>query len=285
MQSKVQHNTDSRKPYGRFLRVAIVLLILALVAIVLPLAALWRNTPAAILRPRADHYHFRWLLAVEGELVDFSTGNFQMPTGGDTCSAALATEPFHFHDGVGQWVHVHWADLTGESLLKYYGWDFGGELPGLLGMRIDLLEQFQWPVVATSAAQLPQPRPTVNNLYIYIVPFGGRAERVLTNQFRLSELADTFAGVASSQGLPTAGAEREQLPGFLKTVRAHTNTVNQTKSLPLSAARSRDLPQLPAGFETPGDILMFVQPDEPSAAQIQQQLQKVVAIPDSGCSG
>lgn len=96
-------------------------------------------TPAAIRQPSTAHYHFRLQIIVDGKRTDFTTKAFQVKPLTDICSAELTREPFHFHDGKDQLVHVHWDGMTGGLLLKYYGWNYVGGLHGTLGFRFDKL--------------------------------------------------------------------------------------------------------------------------------------------------
>ena len=71
--------------------------------------------------PRVAHHHFGLKLLQDGELVDFSEPQYQEEYVKGQCSAELTETPIHFHDGVGDIVHIHWANIRGGEVLKYYG--------------------------------------------------------------------------------------------------------------------------------------------------------------------
>jgi hypothetical protein len=119
------------------LRLVVGLLLLAVVVGGVWLAAAYAFSPAAIRHPARTHFHFRLQVINGGTPVNFAEDKFQTPFDTDNCSAALTREPIHFHDQLDQFVHIHWAGMTGGLLLKNYGWNFISGPDDTLGYRFD----------------------------------------------------------------------------------------------------------------------------------------------------
>jgi hypothetical protein len=97
------------------------------------------STPDPLRRPVQAHYHFRLQVVNGGQIVNFADAKYQTAFNDDNCSALITKEPIHFHDNLSQFVHIHWAHMTGGILLKNYGWNLIGGTDTILGYRFDAL--------------------------------------------------------------------------------------------------------------------------------------------------
>jgi hypothetical protein len=229
---------------------ATVLLALALAGAMAALAFV--TTPAAIRQPTQVHEHLRLQIITGGQPVNFGAAPFQTDFNKDMCTAALTKEPIHFHDGLDQFLHLHWAGMTGGLLLKHYGWNLVGGLPGLLGYRFDDLPWLQ--AVPVHGQALPA-LPANSAFYIYTGTAAQHQERSWTD-FLLQDL-HTFLGgspVTATQGaeLPHAGHGQEDLVRINHVI---------------------------------GNIVIFVQDQKPSEDQIMARFNALTPLPESSCGG
>ena len=74
---------------------------------------------------------------VNGQAENFGDAKYQQAYAKDQCSADLTESPIHFHDNKDQFTHIHWDDMTGGMVLKYYGWNYIGGQDDVLGYRFD----------------------------------------------------------------------------------------------------------------------------------------------------
>jgi hypothetical protein len=213
-------------------------------------------TPEPIRHPVASHYHFRLQMLVNGTAVNFGGTAFQTPLNHDLCSAKLTTEPIHFHDGLDQFVHVHWAGMTGGLFLKNYGWDLAGGLPGLLGVRFDQVPRLV--PVAVHGTALPA-AVEGDRYYVYVGNAAGYQERPW-NDFLHQDLERFFTGRAAAVSGPWSGL------------------------VPAASAQG-DEAQLTQLNHVVGSAVIFAQRDKPTDAQIKDRFAHLVPLPESSCGG
>ena len=79
------------------------------------------QTYGHIENPKVAHHHFGLKLLRDNEPIDFSEPQYQEEYVKGQCSAELTETPIHFHDGNGDTVHIHWTNIRGGEVLKYYG--------------------------------------------------------------------------------------------------------------------------------------------------------------------
>ncbi len=294
--------------------VAVVLVGLAVAAVLAGIAH--AMSPAAIRAPKSTHYHFRMQLINDGQPVNFGDKAFQTPLNHDVCSAKLTKEPVHFHDRVDQFVHVHWDHVTGALLLKNYGWNLSGGLPGSLGYRFDKLPGVT--NVPVHGKVLPQ-APQDARYYIYTGDDSSYRERDW-NKFLNEDLNVFFghpkvtASSASSTGLwswlvPAASAtsfpeETQAPPGPAKSTQPtpapgkssnsptprphnHSGTQGQTPSpSPASqAGGGQSQEELAKINRLVGNVVIFVQKDRPSDQAVKKRFTNLVPMLLSACGG
>jgi hypothetical protein len=231
-------------------------LVAVLAVVTLAVSAAYALSPEAIRHPKTTHYHFRLQIINDGKEVNFGSSAFQTEFNKDICSAKITKEPVHFHDGLGQFVHIHWAGMTGGLVLKQYGWNLIGGVPGALGYRFDQLPQIQ-PVNIHGRA-LPQP-PAGAHYYIYTGDDSGYRERSW-NDFLHQNLEDFFG----------------------KHVSARTNLLDWF--VPVASAHGDD-EKLTELNHVLGSAVIFIQKDKPTDAQVKERFQHLVPLPQSACGG
>jgi hypothetical protein len=234
----------------------IIATILGLIA----LGAFWyiyayASSPEPIRHPTSTHYHFRLQIINNGTPVNFADAAYQTQFSKDVCSAKLTKEPFHFHDNLDQFVHVHWDHLTGGLLLKQYGWNFLGGPDDTLGY------QFEHPLqpvrIPIHGRALPLP-PRDAHYYIYTGDADSYQERNW-NDFLHQDLRNFFTANAASVGF----WDRLIPPAF-----AHG-----------------DDEKLTALNDVLGNVVIFAQKDHPTTAQIKDRFNHLVPLPESSCGG
>jgi len=238
--------------------------ILAAVAVVILLGVIWLGvsysfSPAAIRTPKSDHFHFRMQVIVDGKPMNFADAKFQTPLNTDICTQALTDQPVHFHDQLDQFVHIHWAGISGGLLLKDYGWNFIAGPDDTLGYRFDKLPRITR--VSIHGFELPKP-PADASYYIYTGDQTGYQER-RWDDFLHENLRDFFAGKTQAFTLP-----------FVGTALAHGDEAVAPGEAAL--ARLNDVV---------GSTVIFVQKDKTTDSQIKDRFNHLIPLPTSSCSG
>jgi hypothetical protein len=254
-----QAHSERRRPdrLTLALRGVVAAVITALVLVGAWLGYAYAVSPAVIRHPQSTHYHFRLQLINAGRPVNFANAKFQ-ESEGTVCSVALTSEPIHFHDNLDQFVHIHWAHMTGGLFLKNYGWNFLGGPDDTLGYRFDQLPKLTR--VPIHAQALPKPPANVH-YYVYTGTDDAYYERSWTD-FLHQDLRDFFAGKRSAMG---AGG---LLGRLVPTAQAHG-----------------DDPHLTALNDVLGSVVIFAQTDRPTDAQIKDRFNHLVPLPESTCGG
>ena len=252
----------------KILRTVVAALVIAVLAGAGFVGYAYVSSPQAIRKPAAEHFHLRLQMIVDGKDADFSSAAFQTPYAKDICTAALPTEPIHFHDGLGQFVHLHWAGMTGGLFLKNYGWNLVGGAAGTLGYRFDLLPKLVRIPIHGNA--LPA-RPVADNYYIYTGDANGYKQRNW-DQFVSQNLEDFFAGKTSVR------------PSILNAFVGQAQAADAMEGMNMSAASKTEDERIKINHVV-GNAVIFVQKDAPTDSQIAAKFANLVALPDSVCGG
>ncbi len=227
-------------------------------------------SPGPIRSPKMDHFHFRLQIIVDGKAVDFSGQPFQTAYAKDQCSADLPTEPFHFHDQKDQFVHVHWAGMTGGLALKNYGWNFVGGKSNILGYRMDGLPRVKAvPIHGNSLPALPN-----DVLWVYTGDEHGYQKRSFED-FKNQDL-ETFFGVASN--FPKTVQAGGVMDRLFPRAFAHGAALS-------AGADETDAERLTRINNLLGNVVIFVQKYEPSDAQVKARFADLEPLSDSTCGG
>lgn len=215
------------------------------------LCLMYLVTPAEIRNPTNTHFHFRMDLVIEGKPVDFAQDKYQTGFKTDICSALLTKQPVHFHDRVNQFVHIHWAGITGGEVLKDYGWNMIGGLSNTLGWRFDkgsLLTP-----VGIHGAELPS-LSKGSSEYVYVADGTSFKERTW----------ESFL--------------HQPLPVFFRAPL-------DKQARDLEPAISTDEQKLVQLNNVIGSVVIFVQKDRPTQAQISDRFSHLEPLPKTQCAG
>lgn len=230
-----------------------------------PASAAYFMTPLSVRNPEVAHYHFRMQLIVEGNQVDFSQDAFQKGYAKDFCIDEIAAEPIHFHDNIDQFVHIHWKGTTGGQLLKYYGWNKIGGIPNTLGFRFDNGIKN----IKIHGNNLPS-IPEKSNFFIYI---GDEHEyQQKPWQDFLKQDLEAFFGKSYSQ-------KKNYFSLFFPQVYAHgveskEDTEHETEDERLDKINTLI-----------GNVVIFVQENEPKDEEIKDKFNNLVPLGESTCAG
>jgi hypothetical protein len=233
------------------------------------------STPVNVRQPLYEHYHFRLSLNVDSREVNFADAKFQEGYSKDNCNADLPTHPFHFHDDRNHFVHVHWEGMTGGQLLKYYGWNYIGGTPSILGYRFDqqLVPQRQ-PIHGNV---LPHPA-SADNFYVY----SGSAARYRQRDFKdfTSQDLEKFFGRTSNS--PSHTMNKQKRGGLASWLEPKAYAHDHEAAAP-TVSLSRD--QLLQLNNLIGDVVIFVQKTKPTDSQIKDRFDHLTPLSTSTCAG
>jgi len=254
------------------LRIAIVL------AVVIMLGAgvygwLYAASPEHIRHPEFEHYHFRTQIIVDGTPVDFSKDEFQTETPG-TCTTDPGGTPVDFHDKVDQMTHIHWDGITGGEFLKYYGWNFIGGSNSNLGRRYN--EGFMRMRSVQRHGNLLPRIPDGSNFYIYIGGPEGYVQKSWDDFLRQD--LEEFFGKESNLNQDEQASLLGRL--FLPTAYAHGGVIDGDEEV-----GNKTEEELTRINNLIGNVVIFVQKDQPTAEQVQDRFNKLVPLRDSTCGG
>jgi len=253
-------------------RIAGIAVLLVLATAILAYTA----TPAVIRQPSVQHYHFRMQLIADGKAVNFAEAKFQEGYAKDNCNADLTEHPFHFHDQRDQMVHVHWDNMTGGLLLKYYGWDYAGGLPNSLGYRFDGFPKVS--SVPVYGHVLPK-LAGGEQFYVYTGDEHGYQERSWDDF--LKQDFETFFNKKSNLGGDT-GEQTSFLDKLFPKAYAHGGEHHGSDSHDTTTLSEEELKTI---NNLLGNVVIFVQKEKPSDKQIKERFDHLVPLEASACAG
>jgi len=229
-------------------------------------------SPPHIRNPQVDHPHMRMQVLVNGQAVNFGEAKFQ-ESKPDICTETIPETPIHFHDGLDQFVHIHWRGITGGEVLKYYGWNYIGGSNEVLGYRFDT---GAIPSKVPIHGHVLPDAPTGANLYVYVGDETGYQQKSL-DDFLHKSLTDFF-GVQSNFGkssaLPLRLSDFMYAKAYAHGGEVHAAIPGQPTEEELS--RINDLL---------GNVVIFAQPNPPTDQQIKARFNMLVPLQDSTCGG
>lgn len=235
---------------------------------------LYASTPAHIRDPQIEHYHFRTQIIVDGQSVDFSKDEYQQDYDKGSCSAEVSETPIDFHDHMDQMTHIHWDGMTGGEFLKYFGWNFVGGDDNTLGRRYDDGMMSMHPV--QRYGDLLPAIPDGSNFYIYTGEENGY-EQKSWDDFLQQDLEEFF-GKKSNLSQDEQSSLLERL--FFPKAYAHGGMMDGHDEE--SDKTEEELQRI---NNLVGNVVIFVQKDEPTKEQIQEQFNNLVPLHDSTCGG
>lgn len=232
----------------------------------------YATSPANIRSPKFEHAHYRMQILVDGKPVNFAEQKFQEGYSKDNCNAEITPTPIHFHDNVDQMVHIHWEDITGGQVLKYYGWNYIGGVDGMLGFKFD---KFPNLVAVPVHGQLLPKVPDDAKFYVYSGDEHGYKQREFKD-FTSQDL-EQFFGVHSNVEHESASLLNKLFPkAFAHGSANHEIT---TTSDNLSQEELKRINNLL------GNVVIFVQRNEPTDQQIKERFAKLEPLGPSVCGG
>jgi hypothetical protein len=239
---------------------------------------LYASTPEHIRNPKFEHYHFRTQIVVEGKSVDFSSDEFQEEYDAGSCSIELAGLPIDFHDNVDQMAHVHWDGMTGGEFLKYFGWNFIGGKDTSLGQRYDngLMSMH----TVTRYGNLLPAIPDNANFYVYTGDENDY-EKKDWNDFLNQDLEDFFSKKSNLNQDEVVSAFNI-FDRLIPKASAHGGVMDQHNAADGEEKSQEELTRI---NNLIGNVVIFVQKDEPTDEQIRERFASLVPLQDSACGG
>jgi hypothetical protein len=252
--------TKHRRPLRKIILSVVAVFVLIVLIAGGYVGYLYTISPAAIRNPRLEHAHIRLQVLVNGTPVNFGEAKYQTSLAeATTCSIAVPPQPIHLHDNKDQFVHLHWKDMTGGLVLKYYGWNLIGGPSNTLGYRFDELPKLV--SVPIHGDVLPA-YPKDAKLWVYSGDENSYKER--SAQDFLHQDFETFFGVKS-------------------TVNSEPNS--STASTTTNSAPETHEEQLKRINNLLGNVVVLAQKDKPSNQQVKDRFAKLDPLPESICGG
>jgi hypothetical protein len=258
---------------NKYLRTAVWFAGLILVVILAGFAYAFASSPAMIRNPQFEHLHFRMQVITDGKAVNFADKKFQEGYSKDNCNADLTLSPIHFHDNKDQFVHIHWKDITGGQVLKFYGWNYIGGVDGLLGYRFDNFPALK--TVPTHGNQLPGV-PKDAKFYMYSGDERAYTERRFED-FKTKSLEDFFG-----QQSNVVRDETSLLDTLFPRASAHAAHEHDSSPNNTVAPTEETLKRI---NNLIGNVVLFVQEDKPTDAQIKARFDALEPLSESSCAG
>jgi hypothetical protein len=237
--------------------------LIAIFVLTITLVTLFLLNPKNLAYPQIDHSHFRLIIIKEGQIVDTSGKDFQEEYVKDVCSTGITKSPIHFHDSKAQIIHLHWQNITGGQVLKYYGSNLIGGPSDNIGYRLDKLEK--GPVKVTTHSQALLNLDTKSKFWIYSGDQKEYKNRSL-EEFLNKDL-ETFFGTQSS-------VKKSSKLTLIPESKAH-NGVDDGDS----EAELLELNNLL------GNVVIFYQEKEPKDLDIKNQFNNLEPLAKSVCGG
>jgi hypothetical protein len=299
----------------------ILVTLLGLCLIFLPIAGLGLSVYSSpnINNPRYEHLHFRMMLKIDGERINFGDAKFQESFMAGQCSGSLTQTPIHFHDNSDQFVHIHWADITGGQVLKYYGLNYIGGNDMVLGYNISDLLSLKGGVkeIKIHGKVLPDPK-NKDNLFVYtgyraengdiefqkqekskflrmnLESFFNKESEIKKQKREAEELKKNKTGLFNSINVLAHGGHDHFEEIKSNTTKNSVEFKNQ-ESLPVLEINSDktetektpniDTPELKRLNNLLGNVSIFIQESEPNSSEIAESFSNLLPLSDSTCGG
>ncbi len=296
---------------------ALVLILIITLPIITYSVLRWGLSKDSIAYPGKDHTHFRLKYIFQGQEEDFGSPRYQTDYIKDVCDGNLTTSPIHFHDNKTDYVHTHWSRMTGGQFLKFYGKNVVGGLDGYMGFKLDELPKIT--PVPIHSNSLPKPRNN-DKYYIYTGVESGDKWQITKRDWNnfVNQDLETFFGVESQvrKDEERYGSKKSNLSIFGNiTTQAHVgeehktldeakkhemeikekeiaqvknnsiinNSINSISSNSQQNINSNE--ELKLINNLLGDVVIFVQQDEPTVQQVEARFKNMIKLDKSACGG
>ena len=237
----------------------------------------YASSPAVIRNPKLEHYHFRMQVLVDGKAEDFSTEAYQTGYSKDQCNANLPEQPIHFHDEVDQFTHIHWEGMTGGMVMKYYGWNFIGGMDNALGYKLDDISAPQ--KVTTHGDYLPG-IPENANSYIYSGDENLYEKRSF-DEWINRDLEEFFNTTSNFPG-HKLNKQTSFMGKVFPRASAHGGVDDGDSDLQGEETEEEKLTRI---NNLVGNVVIFVQENEPSDQDIKDRFNNLSPLTESTCGG
>jgi hypothetical protein len=217
--------------------------------------------------PKLAHYHLRLQVFIDNQAIDFSQPSYQQEYSKDSCNAKLTSEPLHFHDTNGQLLHVHWQGITGGEVLKYYGINQIGGLQDILGYRFDTFPQIT--PINTKATTISRSN-TNDTIHVYIGKQDG--------YYKASGVDFLFKDLELFLKKSKKRTQDEQLKASSFT---SISTLAESNEITSSISET----ELNEINELIGNVVVFIEPNEPKSEDIQKAFNNLTPLTASVCGG
>lgn len=238
----------------------------------------YASSPDVIREPKLEHYHFRMQILVNGKAENFAEDKYQQDYAKDQCNANLPEQPIHFHDKKDQFTHIHWEGMTGGMVMKYYGWNYIGGINKALGYKLDDVSDIQ--KVNTHGNLLPAV-PADAKFYIYTGSEKGYTQKSF-DEWKNMDL-EQFFDKTSNAPAHKLNRQTSFLDALFPKASAHDSlehsTVTSTNTDETEEQRRTRINNLI------GNVVLFVQKDQPSDQDIKARFNDLEPLSDSTCGG
>jgi hypothetical protein len=256
-----------------FLKPLLLIFSVLLISMLLLSAYFFASTPQAIKNPKLEHLHFRIQIIANGQSVNFGEQKFQQAYSKDLCTADLPAQPIHFHDNKDQFNHIHWQNITGGMVLKYYGWNFIGGPDNSMGYRFDEFPKLQ--NVPIHGDNLPDV-PDGTNYFVYIGDENGFKEKSFED-FKKQTLEQFFE---KDSNFPDPDKAVTILDKLFPKAYAHTGgEPGHSEGSTLGVEELKRINNLI------GNVVIFAQQNKPSDEEVKAKFNNLVPLSDSSCGG
>ncbi len=280
--------------------------------------------PNRFTNPKFDHSHFRLQYVFRGQAENFGTPRYQVDYVKDICNASLTDSPIHFHDNKDQIVHLHWQNITGGDVLKFYGINKTGGLDNFMGIKLDNLFQSPPKITPIPIHSQSLPAPAGEDKYFVYIGDKDKIERKDFNQF-INQSLEEFLGQNSEIRKQFEEVQKEQKSSFMSdafgsvVIKAHAGAEHSTITeeqqheidLKKTEAENKGIEErnnqikindnnnpaaiIDTSIKTEeelkqinnllGNVVIFVQPNEPIQEQIQARFNNLEPLGLSTCGG
>jgi hypothetical protein len=245
--------------------------------------------------PAKDHAHFRLQYIYRGKMENFADAKYQTPYDKGQCDASLAKEPIHLHDNKNQVIHLHWARITGGEILKNYGLNLIGGQDDKLGYQLYELTKFKITPAPIFGKVLPQPE-NADKLWVYSGEKDAFKLRSL-EEFKNQDL-EKFFGATSQERLDQE--KYGEKISFFDSIKVlghgdglddieNKKLVNNSTPTTLTTSTSSQAPKTEEELKQInnllGNVVIFVQTNEPTQDQVKKQFDMLEPLSLSTCGG
>lgn len=281
MGDKASDTPEVKGLLTRSITKTVIAIFFVILLVILSVASfVYATSPSVVRDPKLEHYHFRMQMLVNGKAENFGSKAYQTGYAKDQCNANLPEQPIHFHDNKDQFTHIHWEGMTGGMVMKYYGWNFIGGIDHTLGYKLNDLGDIQR--VTTHGDYLPKV-PEGAKFYIYTGDEKGYKSRDF-NDWKNKDLEDFFGTTSNFPAHninKNGGQELTFLDKLFPKAYAH-GTANDSDGEDGSETEQEKLTRINNMI---GNVVIFVQKDEPTSEQIKARFNSLEPLSESTCGG